>query len=97
LTHHGPNSEEATTFPHVVYSAALRGGYIQMALFPGSPKEESRNCPGLESQNFGSSYLPIAKSDWNEVLTKVVALFESFLKTCSTLSSEVEKRSIPDF
>jgi hypothetical protein len=45
LTHHGPDSGEATTFPHIVYSAALRRGYIQMALFPGTPKLESRNCP----------------------------------------------------
>jgi hypothetical protein len=45
LTHHGPDSGEATTFPHKVYSAALRRGYIQMALFLGTPKLESRNYP----------------------------------------------------
>ncbi len=45
-THHGPDSGEATTFPHIVFSAAPRGGYIQMALFPGTPKLESRNYPG---------------------------------------------------
>jgi hypothetical protein len=66
-THHGPDSGEATTFPHIVYSAALRGGYIQMALFPGTPKLESRNCPELESRDFGSSYLPTAESDQDEV------------------------------
>ncbi len=33
LTHHGPDSREATTFPHIVYSTPLRRGYIQMALF----------------------------------------------------------------
>ncbi len=52
LTHYGPDSGEATTFPHRVFSAALRRGYIRMALFPGTPKEESRNCPGLDSQDF---------------------------------------------
>jgi len=36
--HHSPDSGEATTFPHIVYSAALRQGYIQMAIFPGTPK-----------------------------------------------------------
>jgi hypothetical protein len=36
---------EATTFPHIVFSAPLRRAYIQMALFPGTPKLESRNCP----------------------------------------------------
>jgi hypothetical protein len=45
--HHGPDSGEATTFPHIVFSATLRGGYIQMALFPGTPKLESRNCPEI--------------------------------------------------
>jgi len=52
-THHGPDSGEATTFPHIVYSVALRQGYIQMALFPRTPKLESRNCLGLESRDFG--------------------------------------------
>ncbi len=54
-TQHGPNSGEATTFPHIVYSAALHRGYIQMALFLGTPKLESRNCFGLESRDFGRS------------------------------------------
>jgi len=67
LTHHDPDSGEAITFPHIVFSAALGGGYIQMDLFPGTPKEESRNCPELESRDFGSSYLPSATSDWSEV------------------------------
>ncbi len=43
-THNGPDTGEATTFPHIVFST-LRGGYIQMALFPGTPKLESQNCP----------------------------------------------------
>jgi hypothetical protein len=46
-THHGPDLGEATTFPHIVFSATLGGGYIQMALFPGTPKLESRNCPEI--------------------------------------------------
>jgi len=46
-THHGPNSGEATTFPHIVFSAAPRGSYIQMPLFPGTPKLESWNCPEI--------------------------------------------------
>jgi len=53
LTHHSPDSGEATTFPHIVFFAAPHGGYIRMALFPGTPKEESRNCPGLDSRDFG--------------------------------------------
>jgi hypothetical protein len=46
-THHGPDSGEATTFPHIVYSAARSRGYIQMAQILGSPKLESRNCPEI--------------------------------------------------
>jgi hypothetical protein len=45
LTHHGPDSGEATTFPLIVFSAPLHRGYIEMALFPGTPKLECRNCP----------------------------------------------------
>jgi hypothetical protein len=67
LTHHGLDSGEATTFPHIVFSVLLRRSHIRMALFPRTPKLESRNCPGLESQNFGSSYLPTARSDQGEV------------------------------
>jgi hypothetical protein len=44
-THHGPDSGEATTFPHIVFSAPRFGDYIQTALFLGTPKLESRNCP----------------------------------------------------
>jgi hypothetical protein len=46
-THHGLDSGEATTFPHIVYSAARGGGYIQMAQIPRTPKLESRNCPEI--------------------------------------------------
>ncbi len=42
-THHGLDSGEATTFPHIVYSAPLREAHIQMALCPRTPKGESRN------------------------------------------------------
>jgi hypothetical protein len=44
-THHGLDSGEATTFPYIIFSTTLCGGYIQMTLFPGTPKLESRNCP----------------------------------------------------
>jgi len=44
-THHGPDSGEATTFPHIVFSAPHFRDYVQMALFLGTPMLESRNCP----------------------------------------------------
>jgi hypothetical protein len=47
LIHHGPNSGEATTFPLIVFSAVFHRGYIQMLLFLGTPKLESRNCPEI--------------------------------------------------
>jgi hypothetical protein len=55
LIHHSPTSGEATTFPHIVFSASHHGGYIRMALFLGTLKLESRNCPRLESWDFGLS------------------------------------------
>jgi hypothetical protein len=52
LIHHSPDSGEATTFPHIVYYAPLRRGYIQMALFSrdsqgGVPKLSQVGVPGL--------------------------------------------------
>jgi hypothetical protein len=47
LTHHGPESGEATTFPHFVFFVARNGGYIQMAFFLRTPKLESRNYPKI--------------------------------------------------
>jgi hypothetical protein len=44
LTHHGPHSGEATTFPHIVFSALLHRALARMALCLGTPKVESRNC-----------------------------------------------------
>jgi hypothetical protein len=67
LTHHGPNSGEATTFPHIVFSASHCRTCIIMALFPGTPKVESQNCPGLDSQDFGHSYLLAPTSGQDEV------------------------------
>jgi len=65
LTHHDPDSGEATTFPHIVFSASHRGGYIRMVLFPETPKLESRNYLGLESRDFGRPQLlaPILDQD----------------------------------
>jgi hypothetical protein len=45
LTHHGPNSKEATTFPHIIFSTLLHRAHAQMALCLGTPKVESWNCP----------------------------------------------------
>jgi len=66
LTHHGPDSGEATTFPHIIFFATPCGGYIRMALLPGTPKEESRNYPGLDSQDFGHPQLLAQTSNWDE-------------------------------
>jgi len=68
-----------------------------MAHFPGTPKEESRNCPGLDSQDFGHSQLPASTSNWSDVSTKVVALLESFPMPHCTPFADVGKRLIPDF
>ncbi len=48
-THHSPDSGEATTFPHIVFSATPHGDHIQMALFPGEYCSEivPGGVPGL--------------------------------------------------
>jgi hypothetical protein len=54
-THHGLDLGEATTFPLIVYFAALHMGHIQMAFCPGTPKWESRNSHIRDSCNFGGT------------------------------------------
>jgi hypothetical protein len=52
-THHGSNSREATTFPHIVYSALLHGALIQMAFCLGSPEIAKVGIPTtLQDYNF---------------------------------------------
>jgi hypothetical protein len=36
-THHGPNSKETTTFPHIVLFMANHGAYTQMLFCPKTP------------------------------------------------------------
>jgi hypothetical protein len=54
MTHHSPDLGEATTFPLIVFSAVLRRGYIQVVLYPGTPKLKSRNCPGWSPGTLGA-------------------------------------------
>ena len=46
-THHGPDSGGVTTILPIVFSVPFRRTYTRMALFPGTPKLESRNCPEI--------------------------------------------------
>jgi hypothetical protein len=47
MTHHGPSSGGVTTILPIVFSVPLRRTCTRMAFFPGTPKMESRNCPGF--------------------------------------------------
>ncbi len=40
--HHGPDLEEATTFPIIVYCVPFHEAHVQMTFFPGTPKWDSR-------------------------------------------------------
>ncbi len=44
-THHSPDLGGVTTILPIVFSVPLRRTCTRMALFPGTPKLESRNCP----------------------------------------------------
>jgi hypothetical protein len=46
-THHGPDLRGATTILPIVFSVPLRRTCTRMALFPGTPKLQSRNCPEI--------------------------------------------------
>jgi hypothetical protein len=47
LTHHGPDSGEATTFPHIVFSTLLHRTHIRMAFVPGLPRWSLEIVPKL--------------------------------------------------
>jgi len=88
---------EATTFPHIVFSALLCRTRIQMTFIPGTPKEESRNCIGLDPWDFGSSQLLTQTSDRDEVWSKLITFLKSFPTVCYTPSTHTGIGSIPDF
>ncbi len=52
MTHHGPDLGGASTILPIVFSVPLRRTCIRMTLFPGTPKVESRNCPGFGLPGF---------------------------------------------
>jgi hypothetical protein len=71
-----------------------------MALFLGTPKLESRNCPEIVPVGVLGLWeliTPNCRVRLQRHLNQSVALFESFLTPCCTLNSDVGKRSIPDF
>jgi hypothetical protein len=68
-----------------------------MAFCPGTPKEESRNYPNLNSEEFARSYLFAQTSDLDEVWSKLVYLLESFPTMCRTPPAHIGVRLIPDF
>jgi hypothetical protein len=47
MTHHGPGSGGVTTILPIVFSVPLRRTHTQVVVYPGTPKVESRNCPGF--------------------------------------------------
>jgi hypothetical protein len=77
-THHGPNSRETTTFPHIIYSAPLREGYIQMTFCPGTP------LPRSELPQLCGAITLCSDLRLRQGLKKVVALVESFPTVCCT-------------
>jgi hypothetical protein len=96
MTHHGPGSGEATTFPLIVFSVALRRGYIQVALFPRDSQVGVPKLFRLESGDFGSSYLPTAKFRLEQGLNKCCSspqeLFNAMSHTIIGRREEVDSR-----
>ncbi len=57
-THHGPDSGDATTIPHIVFSAPRHRTSTQMAQIPGTPEMESRNSPEIVSTRLWTAITP---------------------------------------
>jgi hypothetical protein len=68
-----------------------------MVFCPKTPKEESQNCPNLDSRNFAKAYIFVQTSDWDEIKSKLVALDESFPTMCRTPPACTGVKSILDF
>jgi hypothetical protein len=47
MTHHGPGSGGVTTILLIIFCALPRRTHTQVLVCPGTPKVESRNCPGF--------------------------------------------------
>jgi UDP-N-acetylmuramyl pentapeptide phosphotransferase/UDP-N-acetylglucosamine-1-phosphate transferase len=47
MTHHGPDLGGVTIILPIVFSALLHRAHTQVVVCPGTPKVESRNCPGF--------------------------------------------------
>jgi len=63
-THHGPDSGEATTFPHIVFSAPRFRDYIEWLFFPGLPSWSPEIIPKLsrvESRDYWELITPDCK------------------------------------
>jgi hypothetical protein len=71
LTHHSPNSGEATTFPHIVFSVFAHRTYIRMVFCLGTPKEESRKCLGLEKYTLAKKLLEQVQKWYQKHATKI--------------------------
>jgi hypothetical protein len=66
LTHHGPDSGEATIFPHIVFSALLCCTHIRMAFCPGwrTPKflVRPKRAPTMLKNGSSRNLVPLPTS-----------------------------------
>jgi hypothetical protein len=83
--HHGPNSGGVTTIFPIVFSVPLHRTCTRMALFPGTPKLESRNCPET---------VPVGVLGLWELITPDCKVWSrpSLNQTCSPRSRSFQRR-----
>jgi hypothetical protein len=96
-THHGPDSGEATTFPHIVYFAPPHESDIRMAFLSRDSQMEVPKLPRLGVPQFCgtiSSYANLG-SRWG--LNRSLDLVESFPMACCMPLERKGIGSIPDF
>jgi len=97
LTHHGPNSGGATTFPHIVFSTALCCTCIQNGSFSW---DSQSGIPKLSRFGFSGLWAFITsrpKLGSGRGPHQSCSLLESFPTVCRTSPARIGIRSIPNF
>jgi hypothetical protein len=89
-THHGPNLEEATTFPHIIYFAPLRKGYVQMVFLSRNSRRGVPKLPWLELSQLCGAITSCSNLRLGRGLKQSCSLVKSFPTVCRTLPARTK-------
>jgi hypothetical protein len=97
LTQHDPDLGEATTFPHIVFSAFAHGTYIRMAFCLGLSRKSLEIVLVWTPRTLGVHNSQFRPPIGMKSESKLVALLKIFPTVCFTPFAHTRIGSIPDF